>query len=472
MRCGWAALALAAVLLGPPLPAAGAAEASAEYDGWLFRVEPDAVLLAADVPGVEAVSAEHGLYRAETQGAALAFAGLEGTTWIEPNYYVTLLDTPDDPYYGQQWSLKAIGAEAAWGMGLSGAGVRIGVVDSGIYAEHEDLAEADILPGHNYMSENGDTTDTFGHGTFVAGVIAATADNGLGVAGLAPEAELVPLKCFEGRRSTVAAVTAAIYGGVDDYACDILNLSFGVTEDTNALRDAVEHAQERDALLVAAVGNAGTETLYYPAAYEGVVGVGSVGEMLEAASATQHNESVLLAAPGERVLGLGISGPSDYITGSGTSYAAPCVTAAAALLLEGKPELAAEELLHLFCDSAEDLGMEGYDTTFGHGLLSLPTLLERAGNAPITLEQSGEQLFLKGLWVEQATGRCLWVAFYAGDKLLACREVTAEWTEEGARLDTVLAIPGGAERVKLLALGAGQAPVAEPAELELEPSSG
>ena len=183
MRCGWAALALAAVLLGPPLPAAGAAEASAEYDGWLFQVEPDAVLLAADVPGVEAVSAEHGLYRAETQGAALAFAGLEGTTWIEPNYYVTLLDTPDDPYYGQQWSLKAIGAEAAWGMGLSGAGVRIGVVDSGIYAEHEDLAEADILPGHNYMSENGDTTDTFGHGTFVAGVIAATADNGLGVAG-------------------------------------------------------------------------------------------------------------------------------------------------------------------------------------------------------------------------------------------------------------------------------------------------
>ena len=476
MRRAWACLALLAGLSGL-LPAARAAEP--DHDGYLFRVEADAVLLAADAPGVEAVSPEHGLYRAETRGEALAFAGPEGAAWIEPNYYVTLLDGPDDPALGAQWSLEAVGLQAAWDRGLTGAGVRVGVVDSGLYAGHEELAGADILPGRNYMAgsleeaDPEDTSDTFGHGTFVSGVIAAGTDNGVGVAGLAPGVELVPLKCFEGKTGTVAAVVAAILGGVDDYACRILNLSFGLASDSTALREAVEHARAQGVLLVAAVGNAGTETLYYPAAYPGVVGVGSVGRTLAPAAATQHNDSVDLTAPGEKVLGLGIGGPDDYETGSGTSYAAPCVTAAAALALEAAPELTAEELAQLLCDSAEDLGAPGYDTSYGWGLLSLPALLERAaGDAPLTLEQSGGQLLLTGLWTGPAAGGRLWAAFYAGDRLLACREVAAEWTAEGARLDAALDIPSGAERVKLLALGAGQTPAAPPAELGLEPPPG
>jgi len=465
----WACLALLAAL-GGLLPPAARAAAEPEYDGYLFRMKGDAALLKGDMPGVEAVAPERGLYRAETEADVRAFAGRDGAAWIEPNYYVALLDVPDDPYYGQQWSLAAVGAEAAWDRGLTGAGVRVGVVDSGICAEHEDLAEANLLPGHNYMADNSDTSDAYGHGTFVAGVIAAGTDNGLGAAGLAPGAELVPLKCFEGRVTTLDAVVAAIWGGVDDYGCGVLNLSFGLERESNALREAVEYAMEAGVLLVAAVGNAGTEALYYPAAYPGVVGVGSVGEMLEPASATQHNESVLLTAPGERILGLGIQSPDGYETGSGTSYAAPCVTAAAALALEANPGLTAEELRGLLRDSARDLGEPGYDVSYGFGLLSLPDLLRlAAGKAELTLRQSGGRLLLEGVWAGPGETAALWAAFYGGGRLMDCVPVdAAETAADGVLLDTALSIPDGAERVKLLALdGHGLAPAAAALELEL-----
>ena len=438
------------------IPAASGA-AEPDYDGYVFRLAPGAAVLQEEAQGVEPVAPQAGIYRAESQADALAFAGAQ-LEYLEPNYYVTLLDSPTS-----SWGWEAVAADAAATAGLTGAGVRVGVVDSGIYAQHTALAGANIVEGEDF-TQYGSTTDTLGHGTFVAGVIAG-ADWGL-----APGVELVPLKCFTGRTGTLADAVSAIYAGVDKYHCDVLNMSLGIAQQSDALADAVAHAAEAGVVLVAAVGNAGTERLYYPAAYEGVLGVGSVKADLQPASATQHNASVDLTAPGDKIPGLGISGPEAWLTGSGTSYAAPWVTAAAALILEWNPELTPDEVAQLLCDGAVDLGPQGWDPDFGWGLLSVSGLVDALElQEELTLRQEEDAVCLRGIWSGLDADTHLWAVFYRGAALAACVPVTAvSVTAEGAVIHGELPIPEGADRFKLLALEAGSLiPAAAARELTL-----
>ena len=203
------------------------------------RAAPPAVL-----PELEEVCASEGVYVVEDGDGvrALEEAGL--LVYAEPNYIVTLFDAPDDlpddapidipddaPDDAQdelfsEWWLSVLGMDYCREHGIDGAGVRVGVVDTGLNAAHEDFAETEIVSGKNYIrdADPQDTSDSNGHGTFVSGLIAASTDNGVGIDGMAPAVELVPLKCFEGRTTTVAAIGRAIRGGVDEYRCQVLNL--------------------------------------------------------------------------------------------------------------------------------------------------------------------------------------------------------------------------------------------------------
>ncbi len=300
--------------------------------------------------------------------------------WYEPDGDAMLFDEPqanrmdaDDPYYTEdKWDLCMIGADAAFCRGFLGQGVRIGVLDSGVNL-HPDLT-ACLLPGHNYMEDAqnpDDTTDGYGHGTKVAGLIAGAGENGY--IGAAPMAELVPLKCTDGKTVKVSAICRAIYGGIDDYHCDILNMSLGLTTEYASLKEAIAYAAEKHVIVVSAVGNSGTASQYYPAKYETVIGVGAVDENGNWYSHSNHNDSVFLTAPGVNVKSTAHRG--GYTTGTGTSFSVPQVTAAAAIMLCIDDTLTPDEAMQLLSETASDKGEPGFDAYYGYGIVNIAGMI-------------------------------------------------------------------------------------------------
>ena len=310
--------------------------------------------------------------------------------WYEEDYEVTLLGDFDEiqekaaaeqiqllaesggKLTENRWDLSMIQAELAHRVGCLGQGVRVGVIDSGIKVDHADLA-GNVLEGYNYVDENTDTSDTLGHGTFVSGVIAALDDES-GMVGIAPRAQLIPLKCFAGKTTSISCICRAIYGAVDDFDCDVINLSLGFAEDSRALETAVDYAAGKGVIMVAAAGNYSGETLYYPAAYDSVIGVGAVNEQGIVSSSSQHNSSVFLTAPGVDIKSTGISG--GYVCGSGTSYAVPYVTAAVAVMKSVWGELSPRQAMDVLSASASDRGAPGYDPYYGYGIVNLQGCLK------------------------------------------------------------------------------------------------
>lgn len=444
-----------AFLLGLLLTAVltGSAHA-AEAPGYLVRLDRSDVTLAAEEPlpgDPEPVWTPQGIYTVAEWSDVEALDAAGVLDHVEEDSIVTLADLPDDPAWtaGQQPELSQIGMEYVWNRDLTAAPVRVGIVDSGLYAGHEDLQGCTVLPGVNFCGEEGtaersDTSDEVGHGTFVAGIIGAVTSNALGGAGLAPNAQLVPLKCFTAKTGRMSDVVAAIYCGVDEYDCQVLNLSLGSVTDSEILREAVAYAASRGVVLVAASGNldpgqssTGDDALQYPAAYPEVIGVGAVQTPGQIAAFSRQNASVALTAPGQDLYGLSTAGPDAYQTGSGTSYAAPMVSAAAAVALGLDPELTAEQVGTLLRETAEDLGEPGYDWTYGWGLLRMDALvmaLEDRWRDP-GLVSLGEGLRVSVLWNGLPAGAPVQVlaAVYGPDgRLLSAAGKRVQTTPEGA----------------------------------------
>lgn len=450
---------LLSTLLAFPTHAAVAVPESAEaqlFSGYLFKLKEQAGVQLLSLPEeTESVCPALDLYKAENLEDIQSLIDQGMIEYVQPDYCITLFDTPDDPEYSRQWELEMIGVQMAWDWALDGTGVRIGIIDSGINSGHEDLQGAQILTGYNYLSESTDTGDENGHGTFVAGVIAAQTDNGVGIAGIADGVEIVPLKAFApGVETLVSHVVSAITDAYDVYDCDILNMSWGVMGDDPAIKDAIDYAADAGVILIAAVGNDGTSALYYPAAYENVIGVGAVGSNKSIASFSQYNNSVEIVAPGKGYLGL--SGSDAYKTGNGTSYACPAVSAMAALMLQADPDLTAQELRALFADSAEDLGEEGKDEYFGYGLVTIPAVLTKwAGNEPLTLKASDGQLQVSGRSGLLERDICVFAAVYRADgKMLACYAL-----EHALDMEEIRALPDTAAYGKLLFVKKNLVPV-------------
>jgi hypothetical protein len=259
-----------------------------------------------------------------------------------------------------EWNLAMIGADTVNAEGYRGQNVRVGVIDSGVNP-HPDFADR-LLGGHNYTEDAADpddTSDEYGHGTRVAGLIAA----------VAPEAQIVPLKITNGGSVGVTQLCRAIYGAIDDFGCDVLNLSLGVPNERESLRQAVEYAAEKGVVIVAATGNDGTGEIYYPAAYDSVIGVSAADRSGAASVRSNHNKSVMIAAPGDQVKTASHRGGT--VTESGCSYAVPHVSAAAAILKSIDGSLTSDEILRLLTETAADRGIAGYDEYYGYGILDI-----------------------------------------------------------------------------------------------------
>ncbi|HHW00625.1 MAG TPA: S8 family serine peptidase [Clostridiaceae bacterium] len=271
-----------------------------------------------------------------------------------------------------------------------GSGVRITLIDTGISCKYLD--DSNVIEGKNYVFPEMGTNDLVGHGTAVAGIILGS--EVFGIEGVAPDAEIVPLVFYSRYASGmpvnggIEAICQAIYDAIDLYGCRIINISAGITSDSDKLREAIAYAGEKNVIVVSAVGNSNRSSpkvVYYPAAYETVIGVGAANEKNEAAYFSQRNSSVKLLAPGTNIPTATINNSSKPVKVNGSSYAAAFVTGAAALLLEENPELTAAQLRELLYNSAKDLGPEGYDIETGWGMLDISKALSELRNTTISL---------------------------------------------------------------------------------------
>ncbi|MEU4424062.1 S8 family peptidase [Actinoplanes sp. NPDC024001] len=274
--------------------------------------------------------------------------------------------TGSDPYRGEQWDLDAIGVATAWRQS-TGAGVTVAVIDTGVDGNHPDLA-GQVLTGYDAIRNTaGGNTDANGHGTHVAGTIAAATGNGRGVAGIAPDARILPVKALGADGSGWMSDTAEGIVWATDHGARVINMSLGAHERTQSVTAAIGYARRQGVTVVAAAGNerAKGSPTSYPAADEGVIAVAATGARGEIAPFSNAGSYVDVAAPGSHVLS---TVPGDeYALMSGTSMAAPHVAAVAALLLGKDPGLSPDQVEAAIEGSAVDSGPAGFDTDYGHG---------------------------------------------------------------------------------------------------------
>jgi len=305
-----------------------------------------------------------------------------------------------DPSRSQQWALDALDAETAWASS-TGTGVTVAVIDSGV-SRHPDLA-GKFVRGVDLVNGGNGRMDSNGHGTHVAGIIAMTANNNLGGAGLAPGVAIMPVVVADAGGSVRSADSAKGIIWAVDHGADIVNMSYSGSA-SSVEQKAIQYAQSKGVVTVAAAGNAYLDsrgTLFnpvqYPAAFPGVVGVGAVTRTLRRSSFSEVGRQVDLVAPGgsgafdsPRGIFSTYAG-SGYVRMPGTSMAAPYVSGTMALTIERQRALGLQvNPVDVVLGSATDLGAQGRDDQFGFGLVSpnralstLNTLQATGGALPV-----------------------------------------------------------------------------------------
>lgn len=253
--------------------------------------------------------------------------------------------------------------------------VRIALIDTGISRGVFD--EMNIIEGINYIDPSADTTDLVGHGTAVAGIIVGS--KSVNIKAIAPKAKLVPLvigtKTADGKivMGDADILAKAIRDAIDIYNCKIINISSGTLLNKEILKKAIDYAEEKGVIVISSVGNDNKffpDNIYYPAAYDTVIGVSALKKNGEIASFSQRNSSVSICAPGDR-LKLASIKPGKTTVGFGTSYATAYVSAAVSILVNKYPNLTPKDIREIIYKSANDLGEVGYDMDTGWGALNL-----------------------------------------------------------------------------------------------------
>jgi thermitase len=278
---------------------------------------------------------------------------------VDYNYLRTLSYTPNDPRFDEQWGLIKPRFEDAWSR-ARGRGIRIAVVDTGADGQHPDLKRKIALQ-RDFKHNDGTAEDSAGHGTHVAGTAAGATGNGTGVAGGCPACKLLIAKVFSPDVGYDFAIARGITWSADKGA-KVINCSFEGPGNSEALKDALDHATSKGAVVVAAAGNGNTGSPSYPAAYSNVIAVAATNKYDQRASFSNHGSWVDVAAPGVDVLS---TIPGGYDHRSGTSMAAPHVSALAGLLASQRhgPKAIRDRILR----TALDLGPDGRDPYYGKG---------------------------------------------------------------------------------------------------------
>jgi type VII secretion-associated serine protease mycosin len=366
--------------------------------GLLVRAEPDATAeqveraIGAEGHALGDAVGDSGWYRVEVAdapdletyedvGASLEEA--QAISQAVPEYVRTASRTPRDPYFESQRYLRTIRAPAAWDATTGSANVIVAVLDTGIAAGHPDL-QGKVVKGRSFVPGVTSTNDPEGHGTAVAGLIAAGTDNDEGIAGLGWQTKVMPVKVLDARGVGTDGGVAQGIRWAADQGVQVINLSLGGPGQSPVLDEAVTYARSKGAVVVAAAGNESWDVATYPAASPGALAVSATDQSGTFAFLSNHGDWIDLAAPGFDILTTSLS-YRYYEVVDGTSFAAPLVSAAAALVRARQPALTPAQVESRLRTTARDAGPRGVDPYYGHGVLDVAAAVGRPYAAPFPL---------------------------------------------------------------------------------------
>lgn len=312
---------------------------------------------------------------------------------------------PNDPLFNKhQWNFKMVGAQKAWKQS-DGSGVIVAVIDTGVsngkgkYPRVPDLAQTEIVDGFNFVNDTADPSDGNGHGTHVAGTIAQSTNNGIGVAGLAYKAKIMPIKVLSDEGwGTTADIAEGIIWAVDNGA-HVINLSLGGGGHSDLLEAAVDYARDNNVFMACAAGNTGKPVIEYPASYNSCMAVSSVGKAGNLAFYSSYGEGkkaehngIFIAAPGGDQKADGQEGgvwqdtivsgkptAHGYFPFQGTSMATPHVAGIAALVISklGPDDYSVEDVEEILAATATPK----YDEfKYGAGIIDAELAVKKASD--------------------------------------------------------------------------------------------
>ena len=335
--------------------------------------------------------------RGENVDDAIArLVGSDDVEYAEPDFVARAFTAPNDPFYLYQWNFQTtagIDVESAWDVAI-GTGVTVAVVDTGIayenyggYAQAPDFANTNFVAGYDFVNNDEHPNDDEGHGTHVAGTIAESTDNTVGVAGIAYGASLMPVKVLDQNGSGYYSDVADGIRWAADHGAQVINLSLGGSSGATYLEEALAYASGKGAVIVAAAGNDGRSQLSYPAAYnQYVIAVGATRYDKTKSYYSNYGAGLDVVAPGgdtrvdqngdgyvdgilQQTFG---ANPTDfgYYFYQGTSMATPHVAAIAALVFSEGKATTIGAVRKAIESTTKDLGAAGWDNKFGWGLVN------------------------------------------------------------------------------------------------------
>jgi subtilisin family serine protease len=382
---------------------------------------------------------------ADIEAVAESYRLLDIVEDAQPDYPLELYDVPNDPLYSQQWGLNNTGQDhyevdriTGWGndtlglvSGIADADIDalevyenppvalstvvVGIVDSGVDPEHPDLdgvlwtnpheipgngidddhnGVVDDVHGCDIVDGTGELSDEHGHGTHCAGIVAAVTGNGVGIAGVCPEARIMGVECWP--LTLIVAAEGIVYA--TDNGADVINMSWGAGWETLAVHEALQYARSRGVVLIASAGNDGYYKVNYPAAYAEAIAVGATTSADQITTFSTFNDSIDICAPGMSILSLRAQGTDmyairgesgvhiidgDYYLASGTSMSGPHVVGVAAYLRALSPGLDHDVIQGILESTADDFvdpygtgaSLPGWDMYSGHGRVNLQAAL-------------------------------------------------------------------------------------------------
>ena len=306
-----------------------------------------------------------------------------GVAYVEKDYLLEPAVVPNDPGYSNQWWLSNnLQAEAAWDVSQGSSSIPIAILDSGADPTHPDLA-GKLTLGKNFYNNNDDWTDVCGHGTSVAGTAAAISNNGIGVAGVAWNNPIIPIKitdsnCWGYYSSMIQGIVYAADNGARS-----ANISFHIYNGAS-LTDAAKYMYDRGGWVVAAAGNTGKFEDYPDNPY--IISVGATKSSDSIASFSSYGPFVDFSAPGYGIYTTKSGG--GYGTVSGTSFSSPMVAGLVGLLASNNPAMSAQQIYETIKSTALDLGSAGRDNFYGWGRIDAAAALGSSAPVPDTTPPS------------------------------------------------------------------------------------
>lgn len=288
-------------------------------------------------------------------------------------------NTLNDPGYKSEWDISYTESNKAWPLINQKREIKVAVLDTGVDYNHPDLKNRVLTNlGYNFVDNTSDTMDDNGHGTHVSGIIAAEANNKRGIAGIVGnlDVKIIPVKVLDSNGEGDSDVIARGIKYAADEGADIINLSFGASEKSTDIEDAIQYARAKGVFVVAAAGNDDVDCdNSSPAGDNGVFTVSAINRRDVKAPFSDYGNSVQVAAPGVNILSTVPGG--KYEAWSGTSMAAPVVSGVAAMVKAEDPNLTPDQIASILDETAKDIMTKGKDMATGYGLVDAYQAIEK-----------------------------------------------------------------------------------------------